>query len=504
MTALGTPTPAAAVPPAVPEERGPAFTVLLAILCLAAPGIFDSFTIFALPGALGMHLAKTIEGSCLGLLLFWMLRHRWFPSVNLPMVLALIYLTHAFVSVMWVEDTADFYYPAKRMFRGAVAGFVCYAAIHTRRDLEHLLVALKGLSFISAIMIMIEIHIPGWQLAKVLGRGRELAPMIQPMIQYDFVSSSSFLRARGPQGHPNYLGFYYGITLMLTPYLWERYRSNKARFWIAATLMLELYALILGYVRLGVLGLMVGGAWYVFGGGVKHRMLAVGGILVAAICAYPFLPAGFVTRVTEVDEWMESDRSVERRLSQQFESIDLALQYGGFGIGFGQYGIYFYREADGPSVEPYHMMSSFVGEKFKTSAIGAHNSFLEVLVEQGILGTLAFGGVFLTLFMGLLSSRTRNRGDPALQRLAICFESMVLSACVMMGLLHVQEQRILWVMVGLGSAYLSLTRHGLMLPAKLSAGPSEVESRVNEPLRLGLLALFFGLIAVLVTWLAMT
>ncbi len=473
----------------------PTWPVVLAVAFMAGPGLFDTYSVMAPPGRFGHNFAKIVEGAALVLLGVWMVFRGWWPRLNLPVAMATLYLGQALMMGFNTEYEEGYRFAALKIVRVAAAMYVMFACCRTRRDLEHIIVGLKAISFLAAILVAIEVMIPGWRLDQVFGSwGR--GGRVKAMVQYEEVLQESFVRARGPMSHPNWLGYYYGVTLLLPLYLWSRYTSVTARVLIAATTAVEVLALIFGFVRLGVLGFGIGTLWLILRGAVRYRGLALGGIAVSIVVIWPFLPSTWISRVTDPDHWAK-DKSLEIRLSQQFANLDVVNRHGGMGVGFGGYGDVFFDEATGAVAEHYRQLDFWFGEKFNRTNLGSHNVYLEIFIEQGLLGLVLFMAIYIVMFHQLLGSYARNRGDPVAHQLARTFEAILVSLAVMNGLIHTQERRIQWLVFGLVAAFISLTHAGLMQPGQAKPGAIPASERVWAKLRLVVVLLLLTLSAYL-------
>ncbi len=480
-----------------PTGRSPTVAVPTAAVAamLVATILFDPFSLASLPGTLGRQFSKIVEVAVMGLLAWLAIADRWLPRPNLPILLAGLFVVTALLSGFWAVEEAPYRSGISTLLRSSSSAFVIYLAMQSRRDVEQFLVVLKVVSVGVAALVLIEIYRPGFSVAELLGQPRN---KVSGIFQVEEGLDQGFVRARGPMGHPNYMGYFFGVTLMLTPYLWLRYPTRRARMWLVGSTLCELFALVLGYVRLGVVGVLVGGAWFFARGAIRHRVLTLMAMVVVGVVVFPFLPEGFQHRVANPEEW-QTDRSIASRYSQQLSNLDLAVAYGGVGVGYGGYGPLFFEEGTGLMVELFRQQQVWFGEDLKIENLGSHNSYLEIVIELGIVGIVFWVGISLALLHGLLEAGARHRGDPAMVQLVIGFEAMIASMVVMNGVLHTQETRIQWVVFGLASAFISLSRHGLIGSSAGDVATSWVlpaEERVLGPLRLGLFVLCLAVVAV--------
>jgi O-antigen ligase len=487
---LGTPVGGALAPAgAAPRSLVPPGGVGLrnwglwcAAITMVVPSLFSRESVIA-PPVVRDHFAKAMEGLALLGVLLWMWRARWLPRVTLPIALSIVFVGWGMVSGLWVVHEPGYYDQLRKLLYAFGATLALYPVLRTRADLELALLLWKATSFVFAVCILIEIGWPGWRLA-----GRLEGGLIEVAIGY----AKESYRAGGPLGHPNWVGFFLGATLLLQPYFWVRYRSKIARGLLAVCTVLEIYGLIAANVRLGIAGAALGIAWMIARGAFRFRVLPLVLIGFAGFALWPFLP-DVVKRRSSVD-YMLQDRSVRKRASQQFESLRLGLEHGALGVGYGGYGYTYFCEAQGYAAEAL-LEGAILGEgegEFPIENIGGHNAYLEILIEGGLIGLGLFAAMLFALFLGVFTGAHRNKGDPAAAMLGIALEAAVLALAVMLVVLHAQEQRALWTFVALGSAYAGLTRHGLMQePVRDAATASAIRRWL--PLPVGALAVVVAL-----------
>jgi len=427
--------------------------LFFALVVLFAPTLFTRTSIVAPPGVAGKHGAKAIEAVAIALLGLWMIRERHLPRIGLPMCLALLWLGQAYISGVWAINRQDYAQNIERFMHGAASGVVLTIAIRDRRDLETAMLWWKILSFCVGALILVEVMFP-WIRAGTDGEGSKQVMGFEEDI-------GSYYRALGPQGHSNWFGYFFGITLLLTPYMWVRYTTPAARALIVASTIVEFLGLVFGYVRLGMMGMAAGFLWFILRGGMGNPIKPILSIVVLVAVAYPVLPHAWKERVTDPDHWQQSD-SIGHRMSQQIESLRLLNEYAGWGIGYGTYGTLYVEQGKDSFLA--HIMRALEWEtgEVNSTSIGGHNTYMEVFLEQGWVGIILYLGVGLSMLFCLWRWTPRNKGDPPAWTMGMVLESMVVSAALMNGVLHTQDRRVGWTFYALGSAYIVLTRSGLI------------------------------------------
>jgi hypothetical protein len=474
--------------------REVSFPAWVAIAMIVVPGWFDIYSIISLPFSFGAHLAKGVDALGIVLIALWAFYSRNCPRFNLPMVLLLVFVGHAVLSVLWAADEASFRYGMRPFIRTTLVGVAIYVALRTRRDLEHFLLAWKIVSGGTAVLVLVEIAFPGFRVDELFSYGRGY--LVKELMQTEF-GMESFHRARGPMAHPNWLGFYFGASLMLQPYLWLRYPGRNARLALIGVTVLELIALVLGYVRLGVAGAAVGALWIILRGGVKHRALTLLAIPVVIALVTPLLPQAWIARVVDYERW-ENDKSVEGRMDQFMDNLPVAYEHAAWGTGYGCYGYTFIEEAKGPGAHKYHTIMGW-SKGFKVGSIGGHNTYLEIIIEQGLIGLGLYMAMGLVLFNRLLRAHARNRGDPVSARLGIVFEGMLVSVATMNFALHTQDQRTTWLVAATASTFVSLSAYELMR-SNPKVAPAPSVGMPGSNLRLAVVAFLLGATLILLAF----
>lgn len=238
--------------------------------------------------------------------------------------------------------------------------------------------------------------------------------------------NNRFFRAFGTFGQPNPFGGFMGLIAPLAIaaalgqawQFWQQYRQ-KRNVPVQQVFLLLVYALAAGLICLGVIISWSRGAWLGFGLSMLVFIIAIPRrwwystlILVIVVSVVGLLwasgrlPATIVDRINSataeifafndvrgVDITPENFAVVER-LAHWQAALDMARANWWLGVGFGNYEI---------AYEDYRLIS------WKFSLGHAHNYYLNVLAEAGIIGLSAY----LTLWSGVfwLTLRARNHPD---------------------------------------------------------------------------------------------
>jgi O-antigen ligase len=206
------------------------------------------------------------------------------------------------------------------------------------------------------------------------------------------VGTTDNYRIGGPIGDPN---FFAQIMVVLVPISLERTLREKRILLRAASawaLIVSVLCVIFTYSRGGLLALVVCLAvWFVLNPPRRLQLpaLIIGGVLVLIYV----VPASYYDRVLSLSQVFQSqgtlrttDPSLQGRISENLAAWDMFRSNPVFGVGWNTY----------PYLFPFY--SKDIGLANVATEREAHNLYLEVAAESGIVGLLAFG---LILFSSL-------------------------------------------------------------------------------------------------------
>lgn len=270
--------------------------------------------------------------------------------------------------------------------------------------------------------------------------GIVLAAVIQSLIGiYEFRGGSGaphlwildfrYFRAFGTFGQPNPFGAFLGLILPLSlgttwgysTTAWSQYgdeSENSSRWHISAGIAF-VYAIFSGIILLGLLVSWSRGAWLGFGAAsftllwLAPRRLWHGTLLILGVVFFAFilwvngrLPVQVVQRVTDFSEDFtgfqdvrgvvisDDNFAVVERLAHWQSAIDMAEKRPWLGVGFGNY------EA---------AYDDFALINWPIALGHAHNYYLNLLAETGILGLSVYGIMWGALFV--MTWRVLRRTD---------------------------------------------------------------------------------------------
>ncbi len=199
------------------------------------------------------------------------------------------------------------------------------------------------------------------------------------------------LRASAAFGHPMYLGAYLAMALMLV-----LYGILQRRWWLYPVGGLLMYALFLSKTRSAFIALVVAMIYFfvLYRKQISYKL--IGTVVVVIICLSIFIPNSPVKRFAhDLKDWKPSG-TIAERFKIGMTTLDIVRDNPIVGIG---------PDCLAMVYPTYYEL------RYETKCTSvtnrAHNSILEVLVTQGIVGLLAWLCVVVIYFRMVI----RNRND---------------------------------------------------------------------------------------------
>lgn len=253
------------------------------------------------------------------------------------------------------------------------------------------------------------------------------------------------LRTTGTFSHPAWLGLFLSITVPFTLGLaW----TARRQIWMIvgfASVGVQLLGILSTYSRMSYIGVALGILLF-----AARRRLGIAFIAlacVAAVVAFPALPEDFRARVYSIVEYRESSSSLSR-IAQQLAGYHMFRDNLVLGIGPGNFEEEVMHYADRVPVPLY------------VQEIGAHNMFVEVAAELGLIGLLV---ILLILFQAWrqlrhLRQRAQSFGDLRQAMLWECAGIGLIVFAVSALFVHAQYRKEWWLLLGLAAAGRQLLR----------------------------------------------
>jgi O-antigen ligase len=284
---------------------------------------------------------------------------------------------------------------------------------------------------------------------------------------------ASPLRASGPIGDPNFYALILSLLLPLAAYLIVTSRSRLGKLGALGALVLIGAGIVLTSSRGAAVAIAV-----------VVTVLSVFGILPRRTLIYLFV-AAFVL-LTAVPSYRErlsdvvvgkglidtsssqsTDASALGRYSELIAAGRVFAAHPVVGVSLGQFGSYYPR------------YSSDLGISVHEGARDAHNLYLGLGAEVGLVGLVSFLGIVVTLIRGLLRTRSRWRRErPDIVALAVALLASIGLLLANGVFLHIAYMRYMWFVFALAAIAVNLGR--MQRPAPPPALPALAPSIERE------------------------
>lgn len=256
-------------------------------------------------------------------------------------------------------------------------------------------------------------------------------------------------------GGPITTNFYAMIMLALVPLALDRMLSERSpllkgiAFYAA---MVTLMTVIFTFSRGGLVGLAAALlAWGLFRR-VSVRLYLVGGLF--CLLLLPALPRDYLSRIftlTEIfttlpnegaDLWRFQDISMRGRVSEQIAGWRMFRDHPLLGVGYDNYDVYYLE------------YSEEIGLDSRREQRQAHNLYLEVLAETGLVGIALFLTLIFALFYGLWRAKHLFRlvEDTEMVMLVGGLQAGIIGFLTSSIFLHAAYPRYFWLLVGVAFA----------------------------------------------------
>ncbi len=281
-------------------------------------------------------------------------------------------------------------------------------------------------------------------------------------------------RLGGPVGDPNY---YAQMMLVLVPLALDRLWNERQmimRFFATWALSVCSFTVLLTYSRGGFISLVivVASMLFIFHRGQLRYLIIVA---VAVLLLANFLPPQFSKRIstlTELLPWGASstggaaqDLSLRGRSSEALVALQMFADHPILGVGLGNYPLL------------YQEYARHVGLEFRSEVRQAHDLYLEIASETGLLGLFSF----MLFISGMFTSMWKAQKSLARKGLTSVSNMVAAHAFGLLGFLisaifiHAVYFRNFWVLAGIALAIprmaeIELEAAEKQMPKKLQNG----------------------------------
>jgi probable O-glycosylation ligase (exosortase A-associated) len=363
-----------------------------------------------------------------------------------PLVWGRNLLVGLFVAAVGVATlfSLNYEYVPRRLlqFAGAlIVYFLCVNLIQSRRDIWLLLRVLVFAGTASALLGI---------LAQVF-LGRNLLMSQEAQQQY-----FQGVRLTGAASYgPNAFALILVTLIPLCAYLFIYEKRLWPRLLFLGSLAVLVVADVLTYSRASVVTLVLIVPYLLFKLRRRFppRRLALG-VAAILLIVVPFVPREFYSRVESLSEGTE-DRSLRGRWSYVVTGLHILHDHPLLGVGLGNFGYAFglpqYSEYAEVSERQFMLGSLRAPGSAETRA--AHNMYLEVVTETGLVGFFFFGLLIFVTWRDLhfLPRRLRNDRADSLGWMSEALELSLLAFLVDAAFLHVPYHQYLWMFIAMSA-----------------------------------------------------
>lgn len=260
----------------------------------------------------------------------------------------------------------------------------------------------------------------------------------------NIVGTYDDIRISGPLGDPN---FYGQLLIVVLPLALDRMWSEKAlhlRVMGAAAAALVAAATVFTFSRGAAFAMVAVLAMMAFV--YRPSIRSIAAVAFVAAMAIPFMPPGYVDRLTTVTDVGtvegSTDASIRGRTAEITAGWLMFTDRPLTGVGYGLYD------------EHYQEYVSGLGIEMRSEARDAHSLYLEVAAETGIPGIAAMGAVIIGAFLALQRGRRRfdELGLAEHARIARALTASLVGFLITGLFLHLDFARLFWLLIGLALA----------------------------------------------------
>jgi len=251
-------------------------------------------------------------------------------------------------------------------------------------------------------------------------------------------------RIAGSIGDPNY---YAQIMVALLPIILGRFLYHKSfilRSLAGWSLFVCVLTALYTYSRGGFLALAVVGFLFFIRQPARPWTAAIV-ITAVVLIVFQFLPSQYTSRISSLFEFApgnertsaKTDASLEARSASNLVALKMFLDNPIFGVGVGNFNVRY----------DYYARQYGLGHE----TTGAHNLYLEVASERGLLGFFSFFAIIYSTFMVLQRTKLKAEKENLDELVGMC-DSLTLSLAgylVASIFLHGAYVRYLWLLLGI-------------------------------------------------------
>ena len=266
------------------------------------------------------------------------------------------------------------------------------------------------------------------------------------LIDEGIVADTFQPRLAGPIGEKNRYAQVLLVSLPLAVALAAGATRRRARLAALAAAALALAAIVLTYSRGAAVAVVLVAVFLALIRQVRWRHLALGAV--AAVAAVSIMAPEFLERVGSIgdvdevaDTGGDADGALVGRATANLAAWHVFLEHPVVGVGPERF---FHDHSQRAGNE--------VGLRFFETPRRAHNLYLEVAADLGVVGLVSFLGATVGTVVALDRRRRRCRERPDLAHLAAGYEAALVGYLTSGLFLHLAFQRYFWLLLALAAA----------------------------------------------------
>jgi len=255
--------------------------------------------------------------------------------------------------------------------------------------------------------------------------------------------------------------FYAMIMLAIVPLALDRLSAEKniwLKMFAGSAAMICVLTVLFTFSRGGFIALSIAVAYWLYQRRINLKSLIV--VMVLLAMALPFVPLNYTERISTMvevlpfmgDEQPVAEVSLRGRLSEQIAAWRMFIDHPLFGVGYDNYDVY------------YLDYSEEIGLDQRREERQAHNLYLEVAAETGIIGILLFAALLTIVFRGLQNAKRvlEDTQQHEFAALVIALQASIIGYLASSMFLHAAFPRYFWLYVGIALALPNITRNELL------------------------------------------
>jgi putative inorganic carbon (HCO3(-)) transporter len=269
--------------------------------------------------------------------------------------------------------------------------------------------------------------------------------------------STNDYRIAGPIGDPN---FYAQVMVVLAPLAYERFVNEQKvilRVLAAWALITSVLAVVLSFSRGGFLALVVAMVAIVIAFPPKVKYIPI--LIALAVGLLAFLPSSYYERMITLGQALTApsvgfrtqDAAIQGRASENLAAWEMFKDHPLLGVGLHNYR-YLYVD-----------YAKQLGLATTVTERSAHNLYLEVAAETGVVGLTVFLLLIWVAMKGILLARKEllKRGFEEYANLAMAMFVGILGYLVAAIFIHAAFPRYFYLLIGIGLSLPGIAKNTL-------------------------------------------